>query len=114
MRACYVGAQVSFILSIFPNTRELQKKLIYLFRLHPSFCLGHGIITLGYRDFFGQIEGKTLGAFAPSITGIDLAFMAWQIPVFFLLTLAMEAAVRSPAFITQFRAFFGGTGPSLA
>jgi hypothetical protein len=84
-----------------------EQKLVFLFRLHPAFCLGHGLTSIGYKDFFSSLDGKKYKVFDGRIVGWDLIYMAVETVVFFVATLAVEGAIKNPAVIKFVRSVLG-------
>ena len=52
----------SFILGITPQTVELNKRLVVLFRIFPGFLLGEGLLNLATASFDFSSVGEVVGA----------------------------------------------------
>eukprot|EP00759_Apiculatamorpha_spiralis_P010337 PhF_6_TR17090/c0_g1_i1/m.26263/K05643/ABCA3; ATP-binding cassette, subfamily A (ABC1), member 3 len=80
----------AFILDLIDSTKDTNKKLKYIYRLVPSYCLGEGIMNLASRPLlkaFGQSEGP----FDLNCTGNAMVYMGIEAPIFFLVTLIIDA-----------------------
>mmetsp|Transcript_6325 Transcript_6325/g.7912 ORF Transcript_6325/g.7912 Transcript_6325/m.7912 type:complete len:1988 (-) Transcript_6325:343-6306(-) len=76
---------VCFILMLIPSTMDDAKHLRHFFRLFPQFCFGDAMLWISFRTFF---DGAS--PWDNQIAGYDLAYLAWEIPVYFILVLVLE------------------------
>ena len=92
---------VIVIMTFIDSTRNVAKKLVYLFKLVPSFALGDGLLNVVFTDFFGQLDGKTYTVYSNEISGCSMIYMAIETVVFFALTLLLEWLIRRPTFLSM-------------
>lgn len=95
-------------MTFIPQTMEVNLTLRYVYRLFPSFCLGDGLIQLAFCDgeFCPVIDKNGYNFFATEsplswdTTGADIAFMAIESVVYFLVVLLIEYCLAFPSFLS--------------
>eukprot|EP00808_Paulinella_micropora_P004266 g38508.t1 len=89
------------IFYLIPQFRDVNDKYIrFIFRLHPSYCLGDAI-------FYMCLNDMAQGYFAssnwdPVVAGDDLHFLAFEPIGYFLLTLILEQLLYRPNSLVHF------------
>jgi ATP-binding cassette subfamily A (ABC1) protein 1 len=78
------------------TTRDVARKLMFLFRLVPSFALGNGLVNVVFTDFFGTLDGEEYTVWSPKMAGNACIYLAVEAVGFFVLTLVMEYLIRRP------------------
>eukprot|EP00754_Rhynchopus_humris_P007379 Rhum_TRINITY_DN13434_c0_g1::Rhum_TRINITY_DN13434_c0_g1_i1::g.60210::m.60210/K05643/ABCA3; ATP-binding cassette, subfamily A (ABC1), member 3 len=84
-------------LDMVSSTKHVNGQLKYVYRMVPSYCLGEGIIRLSVRGLVKAVDSDYLGSsdgpFSKEVTAWDLIYLGFMTPVFFLLTLMIEAPI---------------------
>ena len=85
---------VAFTLNLIHATHDATFVLKFIFRIFPPFCLGDSIIQLSSRKFANAFdENATIPSpFALDITGYNLLYMLFQIPILAVILCLMESA----------------------
>ena len=87
----------SFVMRVLESTRELNKSLLFVYRLFPGFCLGNGLLELTI-----QTSIKSFGAFTPppplSLKGIgyELIYLGAGSVVYFIMAVALDFLLNFP------------------
>jgi ABC-type multidrug transport system ATPase subunit len=93
----------SFLLDVLnTKTARINKKLIWIWRLFPSFCLGNGLLNVNMRVLLTYINddgtaAASRGSRPPpknplhsDIAGTNISFLIWETVVYFIITLLIE------------------------
>eukprot|EP00466_Bigelowiella_natans_P005591 jgi/Bigna1/77161/fgenesh1_pg.46_\ len=89
-------AIASDILDIIGSTRDINKKLKFVYRLSPSFCFAEVVISLMRR----QRNGANDGIWDNDVTGYPMIYMAWESVAFFAAVLLIEFILLNPNLFT--------------
>ena len=101
----------SFVMRVLESTRELNKSLLFVYRLFPGFCLGNGLLELTIESSI-----KSLGAFKPppplslKVLGYEIIYLFAESVVYFVLAVGTDYLLNYP----KFRKSLSCCSPALA
>ncbi|GAB9468059.1 Abc transporter a family member 2 [Globisporangium polare] len=82
----------SYSLDSLTSTQQANQVLIYLWRCSPLFSLGNGLLRVIVADIealYG-LSRVAKSAFSPEIAGNEIAYLAAECPIFFILALVVD------------------------
>ena len=85
----------SIVLDFISSTRNINKRLKFVYRLLPSFCLGEVVINLLSRESTALWSRKR-NVWDREITGYPLLFMALEFVGYTVVLIAIEFILSSP------------------
>ncbi|KAF1328332.1 Atp-binding protein, partial [Globisporangium splendens] len=83
---------MSYSFDTLESTRTANEALIFLWRCSPLFSLGNGLLRVIIADIkalYG-LSGAATSAFSPEVAGNEIACLAIECPLFFLLALGAD------------------------
>ncbi|GET85463.1 abc transporter, putative [Leishmania tarentolae] len=78
-----------FVLRLLPLTEATSKKLVWAFRVFPTYAVSEGIVNLAMLPHF-RLSDSSLNAFSMETIGWPCVYMAVEGPVFLILTLLID------------------------
>jgi ATP-binding cassette, subfamily A (ABC1), member 3 len=91
-------------LTMIQATASLNASLLWVYRLCPGFCLGHGLFTIASQSFVQEAAAQAgmsvsmLDAlWAWDMVGKDLLYLFVQAPVYFVLAIVIDTLLQYPA-----------------
>eukprot|EP00299_Pterocystis_sp_00344_P020338 c9979_g1_i1.p1 GENE.c9979_g1_i1~~c9979_g1_i1.p1 ORF type:complete len:1406 (+),score=313.41 c9979_g1_i1:2-4219(+) len=84
------------------HVRDLNKRLKFLYRIFPGFCVGDGLYNLAIANMVKDILGK--GSVNPwdwDICGANVAFLIIDAVAYSILTLAIDFVLSYPKILTK-------------
>ena len=92
----------SYVMDLIDSTKATNDDLMYLYRLFPGFCFGHGLFQVATNSLI-QTLGKqsgldfTVDTFAWDVAGKDILYLYVCAPCYFVLVLVVDALLNFPA-----------------
>ena len=99
----------SFIMSIIPATKKINRSLMFLYRLFPTFCLGHGLLFVGLKKVLKATGlSQTIDVWGDDFAKWDVVFLAIEAVAYAWGAIGIDYAltvssVRSLLFGTKIR-----------
>ena len=94
----FVLSIVGIVLRLFPETQEPFKNYVrYILLLFPPYALGDGLFSLTSIKTYSLVENVDYKPYSWMITGLPLAFMAWESFVYIVLTILIEYSLSVPS-----------------
>lgn len=89
-----------FILRIIKSTHSVGLALGWIFRFIPSFAFGYGVLNVGSRTFYSQVDKVDVvyDTFDLNIAGGDILFMSIGGIVYFVLVFIYESVAHKKGF----------------
>jgi ABC-type Na+ transport system ATPase subunit NatA len=96
-----------YVMSLIPDTQDLNTSLLPFYRLSPAFCLGHGLWQLSIQTLVHQYLGKgeVYSALSPQIAGDDAFRLFILGPSYLLLAIAIDYCKSYPVIAMQISRF---------
>jgi len=88
----------SYILSMIDDTKELNDTLLWLYRVFPGFCLGHGLLSICTNSLASSafdLDGD-IDLLGWDVAGKDVAYLYCSAPFYFMLVLLVDYVIHSP------------------
>merc|ERR1719162_2687022 len=89
----------SHILNQIESTKSVNESLMWVYRIFPGFCLGHGLFEICTQtltqEFLGDL-GVEVSLFSMDIAGKDILYLYISAPIYFMLTLLVDYLLHSP------------------
>eukprot|EP00897_Mesotaenium_endlicherianum_P001456 jgi/Mesen1/1338/ME000013S00825 len=95
----FVTVVASLIMANIAKTKALNKVLVHIYRLFPPFNFGTALINLSAMDLARAFTGANGNPFAWEVTGRELAYLAVESVVYFVLVLAMDLDIVPTAWL---------------
>jgi ABC-type multidrug transport system ATPase subunit len=110
----------SYILANFEKTHDLNETLMWVYRLCPCFCLGHGLFQLFINnnevvsEATAQFGGQRPSLFSWEVTGKDVSYLYASAAVYFLAVLFYDYLRCYPALAQWLRSHLPGASAAPA
>lgn len=86
----------SYILNLIENTKDVNESLMWIYRLFPGFCLGHGLFEICTNSVISRQLQTEVKLLEWDIAGKDALFLYILAPTYFILTLLIDSLAHSP------------------
>lgn len=88
----------SYILSAIEDTRDVNESLMWVYRLFPGFCLGHGLFQICTNSLLAsQLHmGSGIHLLDWDVAGKDVFYLYTAAPVYFTLVVLVDYLMHSP------------------
>eukprot|EP00928_Gymnodinium_smaydae_P017948 TRINITY_DN16841_c2_g1_i1.p1 TRINITY_DN16841_c2_g1~~TRINITY_DN16841_c2_g1_i1.p1 ORF type:complete len:2152 (-),score=460.50 TRINITY_DN16841_c2_g1_i1:58-5934(-) len=88
----------SYILSVIDSTKDVNRSLMWVYRLFPGFCLGHGLFEICMNSVAAsQVHMKAqLDLLAWDVAGKDVLCLYVAAPLYFALAVLVDYLQSSP------------------
>ena len=121
----FMFAVGSIIASFFGQSREFALNIVFLLRLLPGFCLGHGLLSIVFVKFITQVDmmmkakeaekkgleppaqrTKPYGALHEMVCLHDIYYLAVESIVYVMLAITIEYVQANPSLFKSIRSLF--------
>jgi len=86
----------SYILNLIKNTKDVNESLMWIYRLFPGFCLGHGLFEICTNSVISRQLNTEVALLDWDVAGKDALCMYILAPSYFLLTVLIDFLMHSP------------------
>jgi len=82
---------ISFVMSLFPSTVDIDKNLRYIYMLSPQYSFAMGLYEIFYNDSAKMYSS----AFDTEVAGKEMIYLAFSSVVYLGLTLVLQRSTTS-------------------
>eukprot|EP00931_Biecheleriopsis_adriatica_P003540 TRINITY_DN105341_c0_g1_i1.p1 TRINITY_DN105341_c0_g1~~TRINITY_DN105341_c0_g1_i1.p1 ORF type:complete len:884 (+),score=199.22 TRINITY_DN105341_c0_g1_i1:354-2654(+) len=88
----------SYILNLIDSTKEVNDSLMWIYRLFPGFCLGHGLFEICTNSLAASTIGMDyeVDLLGWDVAGKDVLYLFLSAPCFFVATVLLDYVAHSP------------------
>eukprot|EP00435_Cladocopium_sp_Y103_P015298 s4562_g3.t1 len=86
----------SYILNLIKNTKDVNESLMWIYRLFPGFCLGHGLFEICTNSVISRQLNTEVALLEWDVAGKDAMCMYILAPSYFFLTVLIDFLMHSP------------------
>jgi len=87
----------SYILNLIESTKDVNESLMWIYRLFPGFCLGHGLFEICTNSVISQQLGvQDIHLLGWGVAGKDALFLYLLAPIYFTLAVLVDVVAHSP------------------
>ena len=76
----------SYILDLIESTKDVNAKLMWIYRVFPGFCLGHGLFEICTNSVISQQLNTKVALLDFDVAGKDALVLYILAPTYFILT----------------------------
>lgn len=86
----------SYILNLIDATKDVNESLMWIYRLFPGFCLGHGLFEICTNSLISSNIGIDVDLLGWDVAGKDIATLFVSAPCYFLAAVLIDYLLHSP------------------
>ncbi|CAJ1439677.1 unnamed protein product [Effrenium voratum] len=86
----------SYILNLIQSTKDVNESLMWIYRLFPGFCLGHGLFEICTNSVLAEQFNLDVALLGWDVAGKDALFLYIAAPFYFVLAVLIDFLLHSP------------------